>query len=145
MIKIKRFFRNASIGFHMLFIFFCILSLIGAAWIYVNVSQLLFYMLLVVIACLFIFDGYYAIHKTAENYLIKYDRACFDEIKKFLCNEYIRIYIFSSSNMDKSLEYYGKIDRDNTILVYGQDKYGKRAYQHWDDDYVWFMENFYVM
>ena len=145
MIKIKRFFRNASIGFHMLFIFFCILSLIGAAWIYVNVSQLLFYMLLVVIACLFIFDGYYAIHKTAENFILKREKICCDEIMKFLSSEYSRIYVFSSSGLDKSLYYYGKIDSDGRIFVYGQDKSGKEVFKDNNVEYIWFMNNFFTM
>ena len=78
MIKIKQFFKEATIWFHMLFLFFSILALCGAAWIFSNVSEVLFYVLLVVIMVVVIFDGYYAIRKTADNYIYKY-------IKLVLC------------------------------------------------------------
>lgn len=145
MSKIKQFFKEATIWFHMLFLFFAILAICGAAWIFSNVSEVLFYVLLVVIMVVVIFDGYYAIRKTADNYIYKYKEACFCETKKFLSSKYTRIYIFSSSRLDKSLEYYGKIESDGTILVYGKNKLGNEVFKHWTLDSTWFMNNFFTM
>ena len=145
MINIKQFFRNASIKFHMVFMCFLIAWVVGAVWIYANVSQILFYILFAVSVFLFIFDAYYAIHKTAENFINKYEKACFCEVEKFLLSEYVRIYVFSSSRLDKSLSYYGKIDSSGTIFVYGQNKLGREVFKHWTIDYTWFMNNFFVM
>ena len=145
MIKIKQFFKEATIKFHITFMCFLIAWIIGAAWIYANLSKTLFYLMFIVFVCLYIFDVYYAIHKTADNYIYKYKQKCFDEVKKFVSSKYVRIYVFSSSRLDKSLEYYGKIDSDGTILVYGKNKLGKEVFKHWTLDPNWFMNNFFTM
>ena len=145
MIRIKQFFRNASVGFHTIFMCLLILCIIGIAGIYTNVSEILFYILFTVFVVLFVFDAYYAIHKTAENFILKREKMCCDEIMKFLSSEYSRIYVFSSSGLDKSLYYYGKIDSDGRIFVYGQDKSGKEVFKDNNVEYTWFMNNFFTM
>ena len=145
MIKIKQFFKEASIKFHIAFMCLLTCLFVGVLWIFFNVNQTLFYVMFVVIICLYIFDLYYAIQKTTDNYICKYKQKCFDEVKKFLSSKYVRIYVFSSSRLDKSLEYYGKIDSDGTILVYGKNKMGEEVFKHWSLDPNWFMNNFFTM
>lgn len=145
MSNIKEFFKDASIKFHMAFMCFLFVWLVVASWLCINVSLKIFFVLYAIFIFLFIFDTYYALHKTAEDYIYKYKRACFCEVEKILTYKYVRIYVFSSSKLDKSLKYYAKVDSDGTIFVYGKNKLGKHVFEHWTIDSIWFMNNFFTM
>ena len=142
---IKQFFKEASVKVHMCIMIICYFLIIFSVWIYSNVSHVMFGIMLILAMLLFIIDAYYAINRSAQNYLERFQKKCFEEIKTFLSNNYVRIYVFSDSNLDKSLTYYGKINEDDTLSVYTEVAGVKKEFDEFSKNYMWFMKNFYTM
>ena len=141
--KIKKFFNEASVEFYMVLTLFCFGLLFLVTWMYFNVNKEMYYYLIGVIAVLFVIITRFGLEKSAENVIAKYQKTSLKEIKKWLPDEYVPIYLFSSSKMDRKYVYYGKINEDNTLLVYGVNNGIKKEFNEFNSDYMWFMKNFY--
>ena len=145
MSKIKQFLRNASLKFHICVMIFCVVLVFLAVDIYVSVSHFMFYVLLALEMTIFIVDAYYAINRAADDYLEKFQKTCFNEIKTFLPNHYLQIYLFRNSEMDRALTYYGKINEDDTLSVCSESGGVKKELNEFNKNYMWFMKNFYTL
>lgn len=71
--KIKQFFKEATILFHIVFIFISFISIVVIAWLIIDINQILGIVLLIFSIVFAIINAYYATNKIAQKYIKKYE------------------------------------------------------------------------